>query len=159
MAARESAGVLPYLVAGDGEVEVFIAHMGGPLWARKEAHAWSVVKGERGPGEDWRECAAREFAEETGAEVPPGEWLDLGEVRQSGGKVVRAYAVEADRGLALVASNEVEIEWPPRSGRRQRFPEVDRAEWCTIEVARPRLVSAQAAFLDRLVSALSGHSD
>lgn len=152
---RTSAGVLPYLVTDDGQIEVFIAHMGGPLWARKDERAWSIVKGEHGPDEEPRACAMREFAEETGTGLPEGEWLDLGEVRQSGGKVVHAYAVAATAELALVASNEFEMEWPPRSGRRQCFPEVDRAQWCTVDVARVRLVAAQAAFLDRLVATLS----
>lgn len=156
---RTSAGVLPYLVTDEGQVEVFIAHMGGPLWARKDERAWSMVKGEHGPDEEPRDAAAREFAEETSVAVPAGEWLDLGEVRQSGGKVVRAYAVEATRDLALVGGNEFEMEWPPRSGRRQSFPEVDRAEWCTLEVARARLVKAQAAFLDRLPAALGARAE
>lgn len=148
--ARTSAGLLPYLVTATGDLEVFIAHLGGPLWARKDEHAWSIVKGEHGPDEEPRAAAAREFVEETGAPVPAGDWLDLGEVRQSGGKVVHAYAVAASRGLVFVQSNTFELEWPPRSGRVQSFPEIDRAGWCGLELARTRLVKAQAAFLDRL---------
>lgn len=147
---RTSAGLLPFRRTGDG-VEVFVAHMGGPFWA-KRPRAYTVVKGEYGPGEEPREAAAREFREEIGVDAPAGEWLDLGQVRQSGGKVVTAFAVELAPGaeLEFVASNEVEIEWPPRSGRRISVPEVDRADWLPADRARDVLVAAQTAFLDRL---------
>ena len=146
-----SAGLLPYRRAADGPLEVFIAHMGGPFWARKDERAWSVVKGEVDSGEGDEATARREFAEEIGTDAPPGPWADLGEVRQKSGKVVHAFAVCAPE-LAFVASTEVEVEWPRGSGRRVRFPEVDRAEWMSLRAARPRLVAGQVAFLDRLVA-------
>ncbi len=153
MVARTSAGLLPYR-AGDGRVEVLIAHMGGPFWSQREDGAWSVIKGELGEGEDALAAARREFEEETGAPPPDGPALELGEVRQSGGKRVIAWAVEADLDAASLHSNTFELEWPPRSGRSQEFPEVDRFEWCEPELARTRLVKAQAELLDRLVALL-----
>lgn len=148
---RISAGLLPYRHGPEG-IEVFVAHIGGPAWARKDEHAWSVVKGEVEPGEDDPEAVARrEFAEEVGAPAPGGDWLDLGEVRQSSAKTVRAYAVEAP-DVVFVASNTCEIEWPPRSGRRLTIPEVDRAEWMPLDAARPRLVAGQLPLLDRLAA-------
>ncbi len=149
MVARTSAGLLPYRVR-DGRLEVLIAHMGGPLWARRDEGAWSVIKGEHDEHEDALAAARREFEEETGAAAPGGPVLELGEVRQSGGKRVTAWAVEADLDTAALRSNTFELEWPPRSGRMQAFPEVDRFEWCELEPARRRLVKAQAELLDRL---------
>jgi len=151
---RHSAGVLPYRLDGD-DVLVFLAHPGGPFWAKKDEGCWSVVKGEYDPdAEDPRAAAAREFTEETGVPAPAGEWLDLGEVRQSSSKIVRAYAVAASAELAYVSSNLIDVEWPPRSGRTLEIPEVDRAEWMTLEQARPRLLAGQRDLLDRLRSAL-----
>lgn len=125
--------------------------MGGPFWARRP-RAWSIVKGEYDPrAEDPVAAAEREFAEEIGTPAPVGERLDLGDVRQSGGKIVRVHAVAPESDLVFVASNTVEIEWPPRSGRRQRVPEVDRAEWLAVGEAREVLVAAQTEFLDRLL--------
>lgn len=152
---QRSAGLMPFRRNDSGDVEVFIAHMGGPFWARKDARAWSVVKGEFDQGEDDPQAVARrEFAEEVGADAPGGPWLDLGEVRQKSGKVVHAYAVEAP-DVAFVASNEIEVEWPRGSGRLVRFPEVDRAEWMPLTAARDRLVAGQVPLLDRLVDALT----
>ncbi len=150
--ARHSAGLLPFRYDGD-DLHVFIAHMGGPFWARKQQHAWSIVKGEYEPGGEEPEAVARrEFFEEIGVPAPEGDWLDLGSVRQSG-KVVAAFAVRAPASLAFVASNTVEVEWPPRSGRLIEVPEVDRAEWMPVDVARTRLVKGQIPLLDRLVAA------
>lgn len=153
MVARASAGLLPYRVS-EGRVEVLIAHMGGPLWSRREDGAWSVIKGELGEGEQAMAAALREFEEETGAPAPDGPALELGEVRQSGGKRVIAWAVEADLDAANLRSNTFELEWPPRSGHMREFPEVDRFEWCEPALARARLVKAQAELLDRLVGLL-----
>jgi predicted NUDIX family NTP pyrophosphohydrolase len=148
---KTSAGILPYRRANDGSMEVLLVHPGGPFWKHKDAHAWSVVKGEHEPDEDPLDDAEREFAEELGFPAPVGRRLDLGDVHQSNGKIVRAWAVEVeDLPLEHMVSNLFELEWPPHSGTVQRFPEVDRAEWMTIARARPRLVRAQAAFLDRL---------
>lgn len=151
---RHSAGLLAYRVQA-GELLVFLGHMGGPFWARKDDAAWSIPKGEYDPNvEEPEAVAAREFAEEIGVPAPAGAWLELGQVRQRGGKVVTAFAVEAPASLSYAASNLVELEWPRGSGRVLSFPEVDRAQWMPLEPARRRLVAAQAPLLDRLVTAL-----
>lgn len=149
MRAGTSAGLLPYRER-DGRLEVLIAHMGGPLWAGREEGAWSVIKGEHDEHEEPLAAARREFAEETGVPAPDGPLLELGEVRQSGGKRVTAWAVEAELDAASLRSNTFELEWPPRSGRLQEFPEVDRFEWCEPALARRRLVKAQVELLERL---------
>jgi predicted NUDIX family NTP pyrophosphohydrolase len=150
--ATTSAGILPYRFAPDGTIEVLLVHPGGPFWRGRDEHAWSVAKGEHGPDEDPRDAAEREFTEELGFPAPDGSRVDLGEVHQSSGKIVRAWAVRVDDlPLELMVSNQFELEWPPRSGTVQRFPEVDSAAWMTLAKARTRLVRAQIAFLDRLV--------
>jgi predicted NUDIX family NTP pyrophosphohydrolase len=125
--------------------------MGGPFWARKDEHAWSIPKGEHGPDEDAETAARREFAEETGHPAP-ADLLPLGVVR--GSKVLTVWAAEGDLDAAAVRSNTFELEWPPRSGRVQQFPEVDRAEWFDLATARTKLVKGQLAFLDRLADAV-----
>jgi predicted NUDIX family NTP pyrophosphohydrolase len=125
--------------------------MGGPLWSRKDEHAWTIPKGEYAADEDPLAAARREFAEELGSPPPDGPWLALGDVRQSGGKTVTAWAVEGQFDPQTAVSNTFELEWPPRSGRLQSFPEVDRAAWFDVDTARTKLIAAQAAFLDRLV--------
>jgi predicted NUDIX family NTP pyrophosphohydrolase len=151
---RRSAGLLVYR-RGPAGVEVLVGHMGGPFWARKDEHAWSLPKGEHGPEEDPRSAAAREFTEETAMPVPPGDWVDLGTVRQSSGKEVTAWAVEGDLDATAAVSNTVELEWPRGSGRRMEFPEMDRFAWVDLDSARRLLVSAQAAFADRLAEHLT----
>lgn len=146
---RTSAGLLPFTTA-KGATRVFLGRMGGPAWVHRP-RAWTVVKGEYGEGDEPLAAAEREFLEEIGVPAPTGPRVDLGEVRQSGGKRVRVWAVEADPSLAYVSSNHVTMEWPPRSGRRVSFPEIERAEWCDVERARELVVAAQTAFLDRLV--------
>jgi predicted NUDIX family NTP pyrophosphohydrolase len=147
-----SAGILLYRWRDDNSVEVLLVHPGGPFWANKDAHSWSVPKGEHNVDEDAEQAAVREFAEELGRPPPTGHRLDLGEIRQSGGKRVRVWAIQAeDFSTADLVSNRFEIEWPPRSGTLQSFPEVDRAEWLHPELARERLVRGQAEFLDRLL--------
>ncbi len=148
-----SAGILLWR-RREGRLEVLLAHPGGPFFARKDAGVWSVPKGEVEPGKDPIAVARREFAEETGHELPEGPMLDLGEVRQRGGKLVRAWAVQGDLDPASARSNTFELEWPPRSGRIQTFPEVDRVEWFELDEARERINPAQAAFLDRLADSL-----
>ena len=155
MAAKLSAGILLFRRAHAGEIEVLLAHPGGPFWAKKDAGSWSIPKGEHGEDEDALGAARREFAEELGHEVPAGEAVDLGTVTQSSGKRVRAWAVEGDLDVAHIESNTFELEWPPRSGRRASFPEIDRAAWFDVRVARAKLVAAQAAFLERLLAHLS----
>ena len=151
---RRSAGILLYRVVDDGaggRLEVLLGHMGGPFWARKDAGAWTIPKGEHEPDEDPLAAACREFAEETGVSLPTSDFVDLGEVRQSGGKVVRAWAVEGDLDATALESNTFEMEWPPKSGTSVTFPELDRFEWFDLETARSKIVAAQAEFLDRLV--------
>ena len=147
---RRSAGILLHRRGPDGEREVLLVHPGGPFWARKDAGAWSIPKGEVEPGDDPRATALREFAEETGTTLPDAALSELGEVRQKGGKVVTAFAAEGDLDPRAIRSNTFELEWPPRSGRIQSFPEVDRAEWFGLAHAREKLVPAQAELLDRL---------
>ncbi|MEA2420171.1 MAG: hypothetical protein QOE60_2377 [Thermoleophilaceae bacterium] len=144
-----SAGILLYR-RRDGEPEVLIVHPGGPFWARKDAGAWSIPKGEHDEAEDAQAAALREFEEETGTRLSPAELADLGSVRQKSGKVVTAWATEGDLDADAITSNTFEMEWPPRSGRMQSFPEVDRAGWFDLDQARERLNPAQRAFLDRL---------
>jgi predicted NUDIX family NTP pyrophosphohydrolase len=151
----KSAGLLLYR-RRKGRIEVLLGHMGGPFWARKDERAWSIPKGEHPDAEDALAAARREFAEETGTRPPDGPTLDLGEVRQSGGKRVTAWAVEGDLDLASVKSNTFLLEWPPRSGRRQEFPEIDRAGWFDLDTARRKIVKGQVALVDRLEERLSG---
>jgi predicted NUDIX family NTP pyrophosphohydrolase len=147
---RRSAGILLYRRAGDS-VEVLLVHPGGPYWARRDAGAWSIPKGEHGDDEEPLAAALREFAEETGVAIAPERTLDLGSVKQKGGKVVRAWAVDGDLDPDAIRSNTFTMEWPPRSGQTQEFPEVDRAGWFDLETAREKLIPAQTAFLDALV--------
>ncbi|HEY4992645.1 MAG TPA: NUDIX domain-containing protein [Nakamurella sp.] len=151
-AVKRSAGTLLYRSDPDA-VRVLLVHMGGPFWARKDEHAWSVPKGEYVEGEDPHDVAAREFAEELGSALPDGPEIDLGVANQSG-KSVTAYARAADFDATSCVSNTFETEWPPRSGRLQSFPEVDRAEWFAVDEARRRLVKGQVIFLDRLLARL-----
>ena len=129
-------------------------HPGGPYWARKDGGAWSIPKGELEAGEDPRACALREFAEETGTLLSAGELVELGAVELKSGKVVLGFAIAGDLDAATVASNTFELEWPPRSGRKQSFPEIDRADWFGLQAARAKLNPAQAAFVDRLAALL-----
>ncbi|MEU9589011.1 NUDIX domain-containing protein [Streptomyces sp. NPDC048219] len=146
---RRSAGLLLHR-PGHGGTEVLLGHMGGPFYARRDAGAWTIPKGEYDPAEPAWEAARREFEEELGLPPPDGEAVPLGEVRQSGGKVVTAWAVEADLDPATIAPGTFRMEWPPRSGRTEEFPELDRVAWFTVDRAREVIVKAQAAFLDRL---------
>ncbi len=149
MAGKRSAGLLLYRRSSDGGVEVLIGHMGGPFWARKDDGAWSIPKGECEPGEDPAAVARREFEEELGSPVPATELVALGEVRASG-KVLIVWCAEGDLDAEACRSNTFELEWPPRSGRVQEFPEIDRAAWFPLAEARAKLVKGQLPFLDRL---------
>ena len=152
--SRTSAGLLLYR-RRDGLLEVLLVHPGGPVWARRDDGAWSIPKGEYGADEEPLAAARREFAEELGSPAPEaGEVADLGEVRQKSGKRVRAWALTGDLDVTRVASNTFEMEWPPRSGRMQTFPEVDRAQWFALPDAREKVNGAQAELLDRLARAL-----
>ena len=151
--AKRSAGLLLYR-RGDRGLEVLLVHPGGPFWRAKDQGAWSLAKGEIEPGEEPAACALREFEEETGTRLE-GEPAPLGEVRQAGGKTVIGFALEGDLDADAIRSITFELEWPPRSGRRQSYPEVDRAAWFTLDEAREKLNAAQAAFLDRLAALLA----
>lgn len=150
-AKRRSAGLLLHRAGGG---EVLLGHMGGPFWARRDDGAWSIPKGEYQPDEPPLQAAYREFAEELGLPVPVGELLELGEVRQSGGKLVTVWALAADLDLAGFRPGTFELEWPRGSRRLQAFPEIDRAAWLDVATARHKLVAGQVAFLDRLAAAL-----
>ena len=151
--ARQSAGILLYRIRGDGP-EVLLVHPGGPFWTKKDEGAWSIPKGEHEPGEDALDVALREFAEETGVELERtnrASFAELGTVRQRSGKNVSAWGVEGELDPSTVRSNTFTLEWPPKSGRLQEFPEVDRVEWFSPEVARNKINPAQAEFVDRLL--------
>ena len=150
---RTSAGILLYRLRPSGP-EVLLGHMGGPFWARKDDGAWSIPKGEHGPDEEPLAVAQREFAEELGSPVPTQELTALGELRVTSGKVLAVWAGEGDLDAAATVSNTFELEWPPRSGRVQEFPEIDRAAWFGLDEARSKLVSGQVPFLDRLRDAV-----
>jgi predicted NUDIX family NTP pyrophosphohydrolase len=154
MPAKRSAGILLHRNR-NGAREVLLVHPGGPFWAKKDAGAWSIPKGEYEDGEDARACAVREFGEEMGSPPPDGELVDLGEVKQRGGKVVTAWALEGDADADEISSNTFTMEWPPRSGKTQEFPEIDRAGWFALDEARTRILPAQAPLLDRLAARTS----
>ena len=151
---RQSAGLILYRRRPQG-VEVLLVHPGGPFWARKDLGAWSIPKGELDSGEDPLQAAIREFREETGFPAN-GPFAELGSIRQSGGKIVTAWAFEGDCDPAELSSNSCFVEWPPHSGRQLEIPEVDRAEWFTLQEAGRRIVKAQAPLLDRLASLVEG---
>ena len=140
----------------EGSLEVLLAHMGGPYWARRDAGAWSIPKGELDDGEDPLAGARREYLEELGHAAPGGPAIELGEIRQRGGKRVVAFAVEGEFDPAQLRPGTFELEWPPRSGRRREFPEVDRVAWFDLATAREKLVQGQVALLDRLAAARAG---
>jgi predicted NUDIX family NTP pyrophosphohydrolase len=151
VAPLRSAGLLLHRRAPD--LQVLLGHLGGPYFANRDAGAWSIPKGEYGPQEEPLAAAHREFAEEFGA-PPPADvaYVELGTVRQRNGKLVTAWAVEADFDAASIVSNTFELEWPPRSGRVQTFPEIDRAAWFPVDVARAKMIAGQDELLDRLAA-------
>lgn len=151
--AKLSAGILLYR-RSEGGIELLLAHPGGPFWANKDRGAWSIPKGEYLEGEDPLDTAKREFAEELGAAAPARPFLDLGAIKQPSRKVITAFAVEGDFDPATLASNQFELEWPPKSGRKQTFPEVDRARWFAPQEAREKIQPGQVPFIDRLLECL-----
>ena len=157
MSTRTSAGILLFRPRS-GRLEVLLAHPGGPFFVTRDAGYWTIPKGEVDPGEELLDVARREFEEETGHSVPPGDPIELGSIVQKGGKVVHGWAVEGDLDPATAVSNEFELEWPPRSGRRQRFPEIDRVAWFELAEARRHVKATQIPLIDRLEHALSGAS-
>ncbi|WP_030582595.1 NUDIX domain-containing protein [Streptomyces anulatus] len=156
---RRSAGLVLFRVTdarGERDVEVLIGHMGGPFWAGRETAAWSVPKGEYGPEEGAEAAARREFTEELGVPVPPGDLIPLGESRQRSGKTVTVWALEAELDVASVVPGTFTMEWPRGSGVQQEFPEMDRFAWCTPEQAAERLIAGQRVFVDRLRARVRG---
>lgn len=151
---KTSAGLLLYRNGAAGQLEVLLVHPGGPFWAKKDAAAWSIPKGEYEPGENAHAAAVREFTEELGSPPPIGDDLDLGAVRQSSAKTVTVFARRGEFDANAMCSNTIEIDWPPRSGRTMVIPEVDRARWCGLEEARLKLVKGQVPFLGRLLDRL-----
>jgi predicted NUDIX family NTP pyrophosphohydrolase len=149
---KRSAGILMFK-RPSREILLLLAHSGGPFWAKKDLGAWSIPKGEYEEGEDPLVAAKREFCEELGIE-PRGDFLTLGELAQPSRKMITAWAVEGDFDPRQLKSNTFELEWPPRSGRRQSFPEVDRAEWFAPAEARGKILAGQSAFIDRLLAQL-----
>jgi predicted NUDIX family NTP pyrophosphohydrolase len=150
---RKSAGLLLFRHVGS-DLQVLLVHPGGPFWAARDVGSWSIPKGECEEGEDPRATARREFAEELGTPAPQGEALELGEVRQKAGKIVLAWAMAGDLDPEHITSNTFTMEWPPRSGRSEEFPEVDRAQWFGLAEARERINPAQVALLERLQEAV-----
>ena len=146
--SKRSAGIMMYRRVGRG-VELLLVHPGGPFWKKRDTGAWSIPKGEYAPGEDPLSVAVREFEEETGVR-PAGEFQPLGQLAQKGGKIVTAWAVEGDLDPARLRSNTFEIEWPPKSGRKAAFPEIDRAGWFSPEEAREKILPSQSPFIARL---------
>src|SRR3954467_2530810 len=152
--AQLSAGILMWRRGAAGAAEVLLGHFGGPIWAKRDAGAWAIPKGLVEPGEALEACARREFEEELGAR-PEGPLVPLGRIRQKGGKEVEAFALEGELDPAEIASNHFTLEWPPKSGRFQSFPEIDRAAWFTLPEARASILPSQRAILD-LVEQLPG---
>jgi len=157
MATKHSAGILLFRRNG-GEAEFLLVHPGGPFWARKDAGAWTIPKGQVEAEEEPRACAIRELEEELGPApvLDPEQLIELGSIKQKAGKVVEAWAAEAEFDPATLASNTFSMEWPPRSGNEQDFPEVDRAGWFDLDSARKKILPAQAELLDRLLDHLNG---
>jgi predicted NUDIX family NTP pyrophosphohydrolase len=151
---KASAGILLYRRRA-GELQVLLVHPGGPFWAKRDLGAWTIPKGEIGPGEDPLAAARREVAEETGLD-PAGDALPLTPIRQKAGKLVHAWAVEGDCDAAAIRSNTFEMEWPPRSGRMASFPEIDRAAWLSLDEARRHILESQVPLLDELQRLLEG---
>lgn len=153
MAKKQSAGLLVYRMKDD-QLQVLIAHMGGPFHAKKDKGHWSIPKGEYQDGEEPKEVAQHEFSEELGKPVPKGDWLELGEIEYPNKKTVVAWAIRGDLDVTNTVSNTFELEWPPRSGKVQVFPEIDRAGWFSLDEASKKLIPAQVDFLQRLAGKL-----
>jgi predicted NUDIX family NTP pyrophosphohydrolase len=149
---KRSAGLLPYRFR-EGKLEVFLVHPGGPYWAKKDLGAWSIPKGEYGPEEDPLEVARREYREETGYEAG-GDFIPLTDRKQPSGKIITAWAFAGDCDLDAITSNTFSLEWPPRSGQVQEFPEVDRAAWFEADIAKEKILAGQRGFIDELQAKL-----
>jgi predicted NUDIX family NTP pyrophosphohydrolase len=153
-----SAGILVFNLTPNDKLMILLVHPGGPFWRNKDVGAWSIPKGEYGEGEDALSAAKREFKEETGNELAEGEFIPLEPVKIKSGKIISAWAIKAEIDFTFIKSNEFEMEWPPRSGKRQIFPEVDKVEWFSIQDAKIKINTGQVAILDQLVSILKDSS-
>ncbi len=151
--AKQSAGILLYRIK-NGQLQVFLVHPGGPYWQHKDLHAWSIPKGEIETGENIWQAAIREFKEETGFDIPVKNKIELSPVKQKGGKTVYAWAIEGDIAAQQLKSNLFEMEWPPKSGKKQAFPEIDKGQWFDIVTAKTKIITAQQKLLDELVEKL-----
>jgi predicted NUDIX family NTP pyrophosphohydrolase len=149
-----SAGILVYRKKSNGSLEVLLAHHGGPFWAKKDLGAWSIIKGEYEENEEPFDAAKREFKEETSHDAPDGEYIGLGEFKRKDGKTLLAWATEADFDPKTFKSNTFQMEWPPKSGQMQEFPENDRADWFDLKIAAAKLNNGQPIFLERLAEKL-----
>jgi predicted NUDIX family NTP pyrophosphohydrolase len=156
--SKQSAGILLYRQHG-GTLEVLLVHPGGPYWWKKDKGAWSIPKGEYEKGDDPVAAARREFQEETSFAFPDGVWRELGEVRLASRKTVTAWAIEGDCDASSIRSNHFEMEWPPKSGKIQQFPEVDRAAWFPLPTAREKIHPAQREFLERMVEMIRSDTE
>ena len=152
MPAKQAAGLLPFRIIKK-KPEVLLAHPGGPFWKNKDAGAWSIVKGEYNADEEPLAAAKREWQEETGIKLS-GKYMPLKPVKQKSGKIITAFAIEADFDTSKITSNTFEIEWPPNSGKKQSFPEIDRVAWFSIEEAKEKINPAQAAMIEELLQLL-----
>lgn len=150
---KQSARLLLYR-RKNGQIEVLIGHPGGPFWAKKDKGAWSLPKGEFEEGEDSLTAAKREFGEEIGQQAPEGDYQELGTVKLKSGKTIYGWTLEADMDVSTIDSNTFEIEWPPKSGQMQTFPEIDRAAWMSLETAKIKMHTGQSEFIDRLAGLL-----
>lgn len=157
--SKLSAGILVFNTTADGELKVLLVHPGGPFWKNKDEGAWSIPKGEYNEGEDPLATAKREFKEELGSVLPAGNFIPLEPVTIKSGKVISAWAVKAEFETAFIQSNQFELEWPPRSGRKQFFPEVDKAGWFSIKEAKIKINSGQLSFLDQLLKVTTINDD
>jgi predicted NUDIX family NTP pyrophosphohydrolase len=157
MTTKLSAGVLLFRIGPQDVIEVLIAHMGGPFWAKKDERGWSIPKGEYVDGEDPLTVACREFHEELGQPVPATNFVDLGEAKQPSGKRLHVWAAEGSLDVSSVVSNTFKMEWPKGSGNIQEFPEIDKAEWLPVRLARKKLLKGHLAFLDRLLEHLQAY--
>ena len=155
--SKLSAGILAYNVSPGGELKVLLVHPGGPFWKNKDEGAWSIPKGEYTQDEEALTAAKREFKEEVGIELPGGDFVPLKAVKIKSGKLIAAWAIQADINIDDIQSNHFEMEWPPRSGKKQFFPEVDKAGWFSIEEAKIKITSGQVSFLDQLVNVTSNN--
>jgi len=148
--SKQSAGILMFRRTSSGAIEFLLVHPGGPFWAKKDLGAWSIPKGEFSPEEDTLLAARREFCEETGSDAA-GQFIELAPVKQPGGKIVHAWAVEGAFDVRQLVSNRFELEWPPRSGRIHSYPEVDRAAWFDVETAKAKILKGQVSLIDQLL--------